>query len=53
MAEEVHKTSHLEVPYGPEQKPWKDTLSPFARSSKEDIHVLPPTNDLKSFTILK
>ena len=51
MAEQVHNTSHLEVPYGPEQKPWKDTLSSFARSSKEDIHVSPPTNDPKSLKI--
>ena len=51
MAEQVHNTSHFEVPYGPEQKPWKGTLSPFARSNEEDIHVSPPTNDLKSLKI--
>ena len=47
MAEQVHNTSHLEVPYGPEQKPWKDSLSPFARSSKGDLYVSPPSNDPK------
>ena len=45
MAEQVHSTSHLEVLYGPEQKPWKDTPSPFARLSKRDLHVSPSTND--------
>ena len=47
MAEQVSKASHLEVPYGPEQKPWKDTLSSLARSRKGDLHVSPPTNNPK------
>ena len=47
MAEQVNKTIHLEVPYVPEQKSWKDILLPLERFSKGDIHVSPPTNDLK------
>ena len=47
MDEQVYKTIHLKVPYGPEQKPWIDTLSPLARSSKGELHLSPQTNDPK------
>ena len=35
-----------DVPYGPEQKPWKETLSPLAkRQSLDDLLVSPPSKD--------
>ena len=33
-----------DIPYGPEQKPWKDTLSPLARQDGKLI-VTPPSKD--------
>ena len=40
----------LNVPYGPEKKPWKKTLSILAQTKNEGgLHVSPPTKDPKIF----
>ena len=33
-----------DIPYGPKQKPWKETLSPWAKSG-ENVLVTPPSVD--------
>ena len=50
IVEQINNTSHLKIPYEPEQKPWKDTLSlSLARSTKGHLHVSLPTNNPKVY----
>ena len=37
--------SNTNIPYGPERKPWIDTLSPLAKSQQGAILVSPPSMD--------
>ena len=40
----------LNIPYGSEKKPWKETLSILAQTKNEGgLHVSPPTKDPKIF----
>ena len=34
-----------DIPYGPERKPWRETLSPLAISGNGDLKVTPPSMD--------
>ena len=49
IVQQIYNTSQLQVPYEPEQKPWKDTLSSFARSTKGHLHLSLPTNNPKLY----
>ena len=44
LARETARTMTCDIPYGPEQKPWKATLSPWAKSG-DNFLVTPPSVD--------
>ena len=38
-------SSKIEIPYGPDRKPWSDTLSPLAIKQDGTLLVTPPSSD--------